>query len=183
MEQLITAGSLLLSDPFLKDLNFIRTAVLVCEHDKNGSFGFVVNKLSKYTLGSLVPAVENSTFPIYIGGPVQTDTLHFIHSLPEEIGGFEVEKGLFWGGNFEVVLNLIQQELISENDIKFFLGYSGWGSKQLDDEITEKSWIVSTANKRLILETTADNIWKNALKNMDGEYALMTNYPLDPQLN
>ncbi|MFY7900120.1 MAG: YqgE/AlgH family protein [Chitinophagaceae bacterium] len=183
MEQVVTAGNILLSDPFLKDPNFVRTAILVCEHDDKGSFGFVINKPSDYSLGSLVPSVDFSNFPVFIGGPVQNDTLHFIHSIPKEIGGFEIEDGVFWGGNFEMVITMLQQQTLQYHQIKFFMGYSGWGSNQLHTEVLEKSWIVTKGNQQLVLATPPDLIWKNALRKMDGEYSLMINYPLDPQLN
>ena len=180
----ISAGKILIADPFLKDPNFMRTVVIVCEHQETGSFGFVLNKIYEQVLGDLIADLEGSTFPVYYGGPVQLDTIHFLHQRPNLIsGGFEISEGIFWGGDFEEVAQLIKSGKLTETDIRFFIGYSGCGEGQLEEEMKQKSWITSKATPPLIFPTHADNIWRDALKQLGGEYELMTNYPIDPQLN
>ena len=81
-------GILLIADPFLKDPNFMRTVVFLCEHQDEGSFGFVLNKNYEYTLDELVSGLEDlRKIPVYLGGPVQMDTIHFLHQYPDKIGG------------------------------------------------------------------------------------------------
>ena len=180
----LTPGILLISDPFLKDPNFIRTVVLLCEHKDEGSFGFVLNKTLGQKLGDLVTSAEGIRFPVYDGGPVQKDTLHFLHQCPSLItGGIEIVDGIFWGGDFENVLELLKEDKLSKNDIRFFLGYSGWSEGQLLGELNEKSWITREANKPLVFNMNTQQIWKAALQDLGGEYSQMINYPIDPQLN
>ncbi len=176
-------GHLLISDPFLKDPNFQRTVILLCDHQVEGSFGFVLNKQHQMVLGELIELAVGCTFPVFIGGPVQKDTLHFIHRRPDLLGGTELIDGIYWGGDFEAVLSLIRTKELQESDIRFFLGYSGWGEGQLEEELTEKSWITRNANKRLVFYKSIEEIWKEALFDLGGEYQQMINYPLDPQLN
>ncbi len=177
-------GSLLIADPFLKDPNFMRSVIIICEHQVAGSFGFVLNKEYPQELSNLVSELENSDFPVYYGGPVQQDTVHFLHQCPELIpGGFEIVDGIYWGGDFDQVVHLVNSKALTHNDIRFFLGYSGWGEGQLEEEMKQKSWITSEANKQLIFKLDAGNIWKVALKQLGGEYEQMVNYPIDPQLN
>jgi putative transcriptional regulator len=105
----ITAGEILIADPFLKDPNFLRTVVFICEHQDSGSFGFVLNKKFEQDLGELIADLEGNTFPVYYGGPVQLDTVHFLHQRPELIsGGLEVTDGIYWGGDFGDVAELIK---------------------------------------------------------------------------
>jgi len=180
----LTPGILLISDPFLKDPNFIRTVVLLCEHKDEGSFGFVLNKTLDQKLGDLVTNAEGIRFPVYDGGPVQKDTLHFLHQCPSLItGGIEIVDGIFWGGDFENVLELLKEDKLSKNDIRFFLGYSGWSEGQLLGELNEKSWITREASKPLVFNMNTPQIWKAALQDLGGEYSQMINYPIDPQLN
>lgn len=180
----ISAGKILIADPFLKDPNFMRSVVIVCEHQDSGSFGFVLNKMYEQVLGDLIADLEGSTFPVYYGGPVQLDTIHFLHQCPNLISrGFEISEGIYWGGDFEEVAELIKSGTLTETDIRFFIGYSGWGEGQLEEEMKQKSWITSKATPHLIFPDNADNIWKDALKQLGGEYELMPNYPIDPQLN
>lgn len=122
--------------------------------------------------------------PVFYGGPVQVDTIHFVHRQPELIkGGFEIIKGVFWGGEFDTVVSLINSGKLDLTEIKFFLGYSGWSNGQLENELNEKSWITSTSDVSLIFEENEQNIWKQALKNLGSNFAIMANFPIDPLLN
>ena len=185
MTQIIPgAGVLLIADPFLKDPNFRRTVVFLCEHQDEGSFGFVLNRNYEFTLDQLMASAEGMPLPVFYGGPVQLDTIHFLHQYPEKIpGGFEVTDGIFWGGDFETAISLIKEGEIETAGIRFFIGYSGWSEGQLQDELKEKSWITSKGKSKLIFHNDMNAIWKDALLDLGGEYEQLTNYPNDPQLN
>ena len=178
------AGILLIADPFLKDPNFLRTVVFLCEHQEQGSFGFVLNKQYKQTLDELITDLEGYRLPVYYGGPVQQDTIHFLHQYPDLIpDALPVAPGIYWGGNFETVIALIKSKNIDQGKIKFFIGYSGWGDGQLDTELKEKSWLTVEATRKLVFETLHDQVWKGSLQHLGGEYEMMINFPIDPQLN
>ena len=177
-------GILLIADPFLKDPNFKRAVIFLCEHKDEGSFGFVLNKNYDYTLDELVSGVDDLKINVYFGGPVQMDTIHFLHQYPDTItGGQEVMKGIYWGGDFDKVVEMIKSDEIDEKKIRFFIGYSGWGSGQLADEMKERSWLVGEASRKLIFHQKIDEIWKDALRNLGGDYEIMVHFPIDPQLN
>jgi putative transcriptional regulator len=178
------AGILLISDPFLKDPNFMRTVVLLCEHEEKGSFGFVLNRKYENTIDELIPELEGFKIPVYYGGPVQIDSIHFLHQYPDEIpGGVEVIPGVYWGGDFEMVINMIKKNNLDKNKIRFFIGYSGWGSGQLNEEISLKSWLTVKALRKIIFHKNHEEIWKDSLKILGGEFEMMINFPIDPQLN
>jgi putative transcriptional regulator len=180
----IAPGLLLISDPFLKDPNFSRSVVLICEHQQEGSFGFVLNKLYEESLGKMLDDTALDDYPLFYGGPVQVDTIHFLHKRPDLIDdSMEVMKDIFWGGNFSTITDLIKSKTIQKTDIRFFIGYSGWGEGQLADELKTKSWITRKATASLVFHQNTQNIWKDALKDLGGEYSQMINYPLDPQYN
>jgi putative transcriptional regulator len=177
-------GILLIADPFLKDPNFKRAVVLLCEHQEEGSFGFVLNKAFSYTLDELVPGFDKHSIPVFVGGPVQPDTIHFLHRYPTLIpGSFEIAAGIYWGGNFETLTTLINNGQVDPGTIRFFIGYSGWSGGQLTDELKEKSWITSEATPDLIFHDHPEEIWKDCLRHLGGDYEMMVHYPFDPQLN
>lgn len=177
-------GILLISDPFLKDPNFMRTVVFLCEHQEQGSFGFVLNRKYENTIDELIPELEGHKIPVYYGGPVQMDTIHFLHQYPEEIpGSLEVIKGIYWGGDFEKVVEMIRLDQIDANKIRFYIGYSGWSGGQLSDELKEKSWLTVKASRKLVFHQKYEEIWKESLKQLGGDYEIMINFPIDPQLN
>jgi putative transcriptional regulator len=180
----IALGTILLSDPFLKDPNFNRTAVLICNSNTTGAVGFVLNKPIDFTVSNLVPALPNCNFPLYDGGPVNKEGLYFLHTRNDLIdGGVHIHANMYWGGNFETLKILLQKQLIKPNEIQFFVGYSGWDDDQLTEEIEEKSWIVTHANNLPLLSMPANTIWEKLLEQLGGEYAWMPQYPNNPQLN
>jgi putative transcriptional regulator len=178
------SGILLISDPFLKDPNFMRTVVFLCEHQEQGSFGFVLNRKYENTIDELIPELGGHKIPLFYGGPVQMDTIHFLHQYPAEIpGGQEVMKGVYWGGDFDKVVEMIKNDELNENKIRFFIGYSGWSDGQLMNELNEKSWLTVKATRKLVFHHDYKEIWKDSLKQLGGDYEIMINFPIDPQLN
>jgi len=177
-------GSFLVSEPFLPDPNFERTVVLLCEHNEEGSFGFVLNKVSTVMLEDIIEDINDFQHPVYVGGPVQQDTLHFIHKADYLEGGVEIADGLYWGGNFEQLLILIDSKEINPYDFRFFVGYSGWSPGQLEDELKANSWIVAHhATKELVFKNGNETLWKTVLEKLGGRFSLYSKYPTDPRLN
>ena len=177
-------GVLLIAEPFLKDPNFMRTVVFLCDHQEEGSFGFVINKSYDHTLDELMDDLGDVKVPVFFGGPVQMDTIHFLHQYPDQIpGSFEVLNGIYWGGDFEIAINLIKKGEIDLNKIRFYIGYSGWANGQLKTELELKSWLTVEATRKIVFHRDTNEIWKDALKHLGGDYEMMTNFPIDPQLN
>ncbi|MCH8902406.1 MAG: YqgE/AlgH family protein [Bacteroidetes bacterium] len=178
------SGRLLISDPFLMDPNFKRTVILLCEHEREGTLGFVLNKPLDLTLADAVPELDNFIGTLYYGGPVQTDTLHFIHTRGDLIeDSVELMDGLFWGGNFELLKILIETDQIEEEDFRFFMGYSGWGPGQLRDEIDSKSWLVTEANQEHVFIEDTYELWRSVIQTERSDYAAISNFPENPSLN
>jgi putative transcriptional regulator len=178
-------GILLTAEPFLKDPHFMRTTVLICEHNvTEGTFGFSLSKKIQTTLNQIVTDMDDWKIPVYLGGPIQRDTLHYIHQYPQYFeDAVKICEGVYWGGNFDNLKALIKNKKIDKAKIKFFLGYSGWSEGQLQEEINEKTWILSQGNKDIIFDTNAEDIWAESLKELGGKYKMMANFPTDPQLN
>lgn len=178
-------GDLLISEPFLPDPNFERTVIYICEHNEEGSFGFVLNKPSELKFDEIFEEVNNFRVTLYIGGPVQHDTLHFIHRASDVIeGGVQIKESLCWGGNFEQLKVLISTKQIEEKNFRFFIGYSGWGAGQLQEELDANSWIVlPNATENQIFDVAPEKLWREILKDMGGKFKMYSNYPTDPRLN
>jgi putative transcriptional regulator len=178
-------GRLLISEPFMMDPNFKRSVILITEYSDAGAMGFVLNHLSEYMLGDLLPDLPYSEMPVYNGGPVGEDTLHFIHRCPEKIdGGIEIAEGVFWGGDFETVKSLVSNYQLTENEIKFFAAYSGWTPGQLEEEIAEDTWIVTDKfNPEIVFTHDEQNLWREVVIGLGQRYAHIANFPENPDLN
>ncbi len=179
----LSKGHLLIAEPYLGDPNFERSVIMLCEHNEQGSFGLVLNQLSNLRLNDAVDDIFME-FPLYVGGPVEYNTLHYLHRLGETIpDSIDLGNGIYWSGDFAALKSLINLGKISEEDIRFYLGYSGWGEDQLNNEMRRNSWIISHVDADMIFDSTPEQFWRKVLRNMGGEYKVMSNYPTDPRLN
>lgn len=181
----LKAGQLLLSEPFMPDENFRRTVVLVCEHTPdNGTVGLIINKPINLRLAEIVEDFPPFKGKVFLGGPVGTDTMQFLHSLGSQIeGSVQLTDNLFWGGNFEQVKQMLHGEKIMPDEIRFYLGYSGWGIGQLEGELKDNSWIITPATSKQIFQTPHDILWREVMREMGGIYSTMAGYPENPALN
>ncbi|MFA6923791.1 MAG: YqgE/AlgH family protein [Bacteroidales bacterium] len=177
-------GRLLLSEPFLNDFFFKRSVILLAEHNEEGSYGLIINKPANVKIKEILPDFPEFDASVYIGGPVKTDSLFFIHTLGSQIANSElIVEGIYWGGNFDDLKKLISDNNILPTEIKFFIGYSGWTPKQLEKELKENSWVITDSDKTQIMKTDNSDLWNNVVKSMGKEYAVWVNYPVHPSLN
>lgn len=178
-------GNLLIAEPSnFEDISFNRSVILLADHTKTGSVGFILNKPLKYTIRDLVPEID-ANFRIYNGGPVEQDNLYFIHNIPELIPqSLEISHGIYWGGDFESARSLINQGKIHKKNIRFFLGYSGWEADQLEREMHSNAWIitVNSYENKIIGKSTTD-FWKEKILELGGDYLIWSNAPENPELN
>jgi len=177
-------GRLLIAEPsILNDDSFNRSIILLTEHNKINSIGFILNKPLSFTVKDLIPEI-NCSFTIYQGGPVEQDNLYFVHKAPHLIpDSIEVDNGIYWGGNFDSLKDLLDNQELKGSEIRFFLGYSGWDFDQLEDELKLDSWFISENDFPNIFATDNANIWRNKLLQKGGKYKIWANAPGDIQLN
>ncbi len=178
-------GRILISDPFVGDEYFERSVVYLCEHSKEGSFGFVLNKYVDIKIDELNPDFPSLTTKLSLGGPVETESLYFLHTIGPSLNeSIELQKGIFIGGDFEQLTKFIQPQHFTEHQIRFFLGYSGWEAKQLQEEIDDNAWIVAELdNVHEIMDTSIIDPWKYFMDKLGKKYSLMSNFPINPSEN
>jgi putative transcriptional regulator len=176
-------GTLLLAQPFMEDPYFEGAVVLVCDVD--ATLGFILNKPLDIKLGDLVPDLKGCEFPIYYGGPVEANTLNFVHRHGGLIAKSEaVMRGLWMGGNFDDVVFLISQGLIESHDILFFIGYTGWSPEQLTEEINERSWILASPDLNYMFNVDDPALlWHEIMHDMGGHYQVLAAMPFEMTWN
>jgi putative transcriptional regulator len=171
-------GSILLAEPFMLDPNFKRTAVLLCEHAEDGSFGFILNKKMDISLNELIADFPDFETSVYFGGPVQTDTIHYIHNVGELLEeSRKVANGVWWGGNFEALKVLIKTELIKPENIRFFVGYSGWSEGQLEEELGIGSWVTADMHPNYVFKSKPDSLWSQIMSNKGDLFTVIAAMP------
>lgn len=183
-EVVLKAGVLLIAPPAMTDPNFNRSVVLLCEHTDEGSFGLVLNRPLEASPADLVEGMDGYPGRLGLGGPVQTDTLHYLHRHGDTItDAINIVDGVLWGGDFDMVLAMIAGNQTTETDLRFFLGYTGWSPGQLLDEIELGGWIVTEARPDDVFPDDPPSLWRTILRRMGGEYAILANFPEDPRMN
>ncbi len=177
-------GKILISEPLLSDNYFKRSVVLLAEHNEEGSFGIILNKPIDNKFNEILTDFPDFGGPLYLGGPVSNSSLFFIHTLGDMIDNSqEIMDGLYWGGDIEAVRELLMLKQVDVNQIRFCVGYSGWGSNQLEEELKRNSWLVSSLPAEILMNASHDTLWEFALNSLDSEYTYWTNFPTDPNLN
>ncbi len=174
----ISKGKVLIAEPFMIDPNFKRSVVLMCEHEEEGSLGFILNKSLDMKINELIADFPKFNSLVYYGGPVQTDTIHYIHNVGDVLDeSMKVMNGVYWGGNFEKLKSLIKSDLIKPQNIRFFVGYSGWSHGQLKDEMELGSWVTDNMDANYLFKVKPQVLWQKVLQNKGNAYSVIAQMP------
>ena len=171
----IRAGNLLIAEPFLDDKHFARSVIMIADHDsKEGTVGFILNKDLRTSVSEIVRGLPDFHAPVFYGGPVQHDTLHYLHCKGDLIqGSIQVSAGLYWGGDFDQIKFCIKHQLIETQDIRFFVGYAGWEAGQLLAELEEVTWLVAQGDANHVFNSPTEQLWKSCLEDKGDRYAVI----------
>lgn len=177
-------GRILISEPFFSDIYFQRSVVLLTEFSRKGAIGFILNKPVDMKVTEVLPDFPGTNATLSLGGPVSTNTIHYIHTygsiIPKSI---EVLEGIFWGGEYDYLQRIIESEGYNSARLRFFLGYSGWASGQLEEELKANAWQVSEIPPAKIMNANTHNLWKESLNRLGENFSFWTNSPANPSLN
>ncbi len=177
-------GKVLISEPFLPDTFFNRSLVYLTDHDSKGSVGFILNKKLDVKLRDAVTGFEGWDQNINMGGPVAPDTLHYLHNVGRLIpNSVHVSGNIYWGGDIDTVRDLVRSGSIKSAQIRFFLGYSGWSAGQLERELKENSWVITSVKPDLIMNITGIESWKGLLRSFKNKYRIWADFPESPDMN
>ncbi len=174
----ITKGKLLLAEPFMLDPNFKRAVVFLCDHQEEGSMGFILNKPLKIKVDELITDFPEFDSNVYYGGPVATDTIHYLHRLGDLIeDSVPAGNNVYWGGNFEKLKFLISSGVVKPGSIKFFAGYSGWSPGQLNEEMFIGSWIAADMDPNYLFSVRPRELWSKVLRIKGDIYSVLAGMP------
>ena len=177
-------GRILIAEPFLSGSYFNRSVVLLAAFSEKGAVGFILNKKVEVSVQDILPDFPEFSGQIYLGGPVATDSVYFIHKLGDKLpGSIHVLGELYWGGDFEELKRQINSGLINPADIRFFLGYSGWDAGQLERELKEDSWLVNNVEQQTVMRELNQDSWFDFVKKVGRRYKVWENFPENPSLN
>jgi putative transcriptional regulator len=177
-------GKILISEPFLPDTFFNRSVVYLTDHNPKGSVGFILNKKLDIRICDAVTGFEGWEEYLNMGGPVAPDTLHYLHNLGHLIPkSVHVEGDLCWGGDIDTIQEMIRSGSVRSDQIRFFLGYSGWSAGQLERELKENSWVIAKVRSNTIMDSRGTDSWKSLLRSFKNKYRVWADFPESPDMN
>lgn len=177
-------GNIMIAEPLSRDGFFGRSVVLLTEYNDKGVLGFILNKSTGLGINSFVSEIQDESFLVSVGGPVSTNSLHFIHTIGPKLPNSKLLfDNLYWGGDFELLKKLINSGTVSPAQVRFFVGYCGWSPNQLQGEIKHDSWLVSRLPVNHIMQPNEENLWKQSVINTDESYRFWLNVPSNPNWN
>ncbi len=177
-------GDILLSEPFMNDYYFRRSAILIIDHNDEGSLGVIINKRLSIPFNEIVKDFPPFDADVHLGGPVETDRIFFIHTIGEMIpDSTKIISGLYWSGNVNALKAMIKNDLIKPHEVRFFVGYAGWDGGQLRNELKANTWIVGRFSAKQIFHTPHRKMWSVFTRNTGEKYSLWSTFPVNPSDN
>ena len=171
-------GNILLAEPFMMDSNFVQATILLTDYHHSGSVGFILNKPINMMVNDLLANFPEIASEVYFGGPVATDTIHYLHNVGELLEGSKlVSHGVYWGGDFDKLKFLIKNKMILPNQIRFYVGYSGWSPGQLEEELKTGSWVISKGDPNYVFKSSSHGLWKQVMMDKGEIYAILSEMP------
>lgn len=180
----IATGNILISEPFMNDFHFRRSVILIIDHNEEGSLGVIFNKRLTIPFNEIVQGFPEFKADVYLGGPVETDRIFFIHTIGEMIpDSYKISDGLYWSGNVNALKAMIKMDLIKPHEVRFYVGYAGWEGGQLRNELKANTWLVGKFSTKQLLTTIPGKMWKNFVRQMGKRYMLWDKFPVNPSEN
>jgi putative transcriptional regulator len=178
-------GKLLIAEPYMMDGYFKRAVVLITDYNKEeGTVGFILNRKTQLKMHELIDDFPEFHAPVFYGGPVANGSIHYLHRCGDLLeGSTEVLNGVYWGGDFLKLKFLVETKVIKEQDIRFYIGYSGWSEGQLEEEMETGSWIVGRGDINYIFSAKASRLWSTVLKHKGNNYGVIGDMPDNISLN
>jgi putative transcriptional regulator len=178
-------GKVLIAEPFMLDPHFKRTVVLLADHHPDeGTVGFILNKKMDLKLGEVTSDFGEFEANVFYGGPVDNNSMYFIHNVGELLeDSIKICRGIFWSGNYEKLKVLIDCKLIQPNNIRFYIGYSGWSEGQLEQELKDPSWIVGDMDSNFIFKADPDKLWREILDTKGYHFSALSQIEGDELMN
>jgi putative transcriptional regulator len=147
-------GQLLVASPELEDPNFVKSVLLMVDHNEEGAMGLTINRPLEMTVREAWEQVADDECwredPLYHGGPCE-GPLMAVHGR-EDLSQMRIMAGVYLSSEPDAVRSLLSDETA----MKFVVGYAGWGPGQLESEVQQGAWLSTPATAEQIFHGDAD---------------------------
>jgi putative transcriptional regulator len=174
----VAVGTVLMAQPFWQDEKYKRSVILILENDSGGSKGIILNKPSTLIVSDALLDLEVS-LSLYFGGQSNSQLITYLHSYAEVPDSFDLGNGLYFGGNYDYLVSMLDSRRINLRKIKFYSGFVRWTAGELESEIEENKWWTSEITADEFFSSPSEELWTNELLNNGHMYGLLNEFP-DP---
>jgi putative transcriptional regulator len=169
---------LLLAMPQMRDPNFARSVVLLCEHSPQGTMGLVINRPTSTKVSSVVdldsPQEVDGDLVVWIGGPVETTRAWILTTAdPGTPDRVTLADQLHLCASRDALRWCMQQAPADRDGMRFLLGYAGWAPGQLESELAQSAWLSAPLQLDLIFQTPAEDMWDAAIRSLGVDPAML----------
>jgi putative transcriptional regulator len=181
--QKLKIGNLLISEPFNPEPNFKRSVVLISQHNHQGSIGFILNKPTHLRVDEALDSFPEFDVPVFWGGKMQLDSIYYVHTIEALEGKKKIVNGIYWGGNYTQLKEMIANREVNEDHIRFIAGFSAWEPNELENQIAQNNWWLTDADLQSTFLEDPSELWGNVLQRIGHIYGIMNDFPEDPGVN
>lgn len=183
--QILRAGQLLCSKPYIDDPFFERTVILITRHNQRGTEGVILNQPIEIENLEDIGIIGKFTSVLFLGGPVTNNRCYYLHRCPELLPNSEsLSDNLYFGGDVEILEHLINTGILRQTDIRFYIGISGWEPGQLQRELNENTWFIEDARPyEWICRDDISAMWHEIISAQGHPYSLYAQGPENPEHN
>lgn len=179
----VNIGDVLIAEPFMEGKYFSRSVVYIVEQNATGTIGFILNKPLPYMVGEMLTELSGVEHKVYTGGPVEENQLYYVHRHAELSNSLHIRDGIYWGGDFVGLGQLLKEEMILPHEVRFFAGYCGWDAGQLEKELEENAWMVGKVTSEEFFMMPEDQMWSLCMSELGGRYEIWAKFPENPHWN
>jgi putative AlgH/UPF0301 family transcriptional regulator len=160
-------GKLLVASRELADPNFAETVILLVHCDTEGVVGLMLNRRTDLPISRVftdLKAAKDLSDPVYLGGPVETPT---VFALLQSTDKLEKAEHVF-GGVYWISTKTDLEKAVSSRPkpgvFHVYLGYAGWTTDQLRNEVRLGGWFIFQADKQTVFNANPDSLWRQMIK-------------------
>jgi putative transcriptional regulator len=173
-------GQLLIASPSLADGTFDHSVIILYQHTAtDGAAGAIINHRTETKVGELLPESQFKALrklPVHHGGPLATHELSFSSFSWSESNGLRYRTGI----SAEAAANLVG---MPGQLVRACIGHSAWSPGQLENELTQNTWITLNPSSSILTQTHDLTLWTVLLQGISPYHHLLSQAPQNPFLN
>lgn len=169
------SNHLLVAMPNLDSSTFKKSVVYICQHDKKGAMGLIINQPIHMSLNDIFESLkitpkepDNTDFQVLMGGPLKNEQGFVMH---RPSGKWNISIKLTGQSAITTSQDILESIAKGEGpkDSQVFMGYCGWEPDQLEAEIRKNDWLcvhIKNVKSDILYDIPYSSRWQSTLQEM-----------------